>query len=653
MKQSTARTTDKLSSLRREALKATDERAWSSLMADMTDPAIGGLSVEDAKNVGKALRQAYVKEALDGEESDEASEEEEVDIDVEDDDDESEEEFGEGDVTEEMPSDEDNQVEDEVEFSADAEDGDIADDTSFAEVGGLDMGPEAVDTSEFEDEGEFGPEMGMGMEMGGGEEEVLSAQEPMTLILPGGVKLRLEVEDSEEGLLGSDQEEPITMKPESIIEGTVASRHAKRMAMLQRVAEDGQEFPTDIKATNRGHGDDTSHGGKPFKTEDARKTGVDNPGESKPTMTLDNSEGNILRSDPGWSKPVVPTKNPSNLQNQGAKETFTFENEKGGWSTRTVDSTDSPLPAQGLSNADNTWAGEPWDKGFDEFDPPTQLGQYTSETKTTILSSPKLQSLIREASMMRECSGCNNPGMMEIEGVECPTCQTRYALCEDCINDIEDENKPDECPICTAIAQEAGLGQRTATGPNWPAWAGTPQDEKEAVKDDRGDDVNGDGGFRTTKMKGGMPKDKNAEDMDIDADKFEKKSMRSSELEREVSMLKREVGRIKMAAATAATMAEIGDIEVSEIIPQMGYFIESELPTTALKTLRETYAMQAQRRSRRVLSQVEQRMTKTSGDRGVLVSPYPTAMNQNGMAMADLKDALDGIFTRPRFEDEE
>jgi hypothetical protein len=647
MKQNKARMTDSLKALRREALKATDEKTWDTLMADMTNPAIGGLSPEDAKNVGKAIRQAYIREALEEEpEDDEAPEEEAEPVE-----DESEsEDLAESDADDEMLSGDAPNVEDEVEFSADAEDG-AAEDSPFAAGGGLDEGS-AVD-DEFDGDEEFGGGLEEGDEFGlddglGGEEEVLSAEEPMTLSLPGGLKLRIEVEDSEDGLLGSDQEEEFTMpKPESVIEGTVAARHAKRMAALQRQAQ--QQMPEDIHPVNRGHGDDTSHGGKPFKMEDAT-LGVANPGEKKPTMTLENSEGNVLRSDPGWNKPVVPTKNPKNLQNQGNKETFTFDNEKSGWSTRTVDGTDTPLPTEGMNATDDLG----WDKGFEEFDPPTQLPQYAAETRTTILSSPRLQGIIREAGMMRECAGCNNPAGYEIEPVQCPTCMSKYALCEECITDIEKEDTPDECPICTAIAEEAGMGQRTATGPNWSAWAGTPEDEREAVKDDRGDDVNGDGGFRTTKMKGGMPKDKNAEDMDIDAGGFEKKSMRLAELERENGLLKREIGRVKMAAATAATMAEIGDIEVSEIIPQMGYFIDSELPTTALKTLRETFAQQAQRRSRRVLAHTEQRMSKqASRDRGMLMSPYPTTGSSRSMEMADLRDALQGIFTHPRFEDEE
>lgn len=635
--------------LRLAELKATDEHEMQHCLADLTDPQKGGLSREDAVIVAQSLRDRYIREIL-------AEEDEDDDDDA-------------GESKPKATSDEaGNGSVDDVEFTEDVDDqGDVDEGietdealTPAEDMGMGDLEDEVDDSVPFagvpseEEDVEFdeapgdvagfaGDDMGGGpADFGGPAEQELQPGENV-FVLPDGTRLTLEVPEDAQG--GEIMDEEVEEMPNPGVGEALAQRRAQRQTWLRMAQQAATETiePGSQEGSHKNLGEDTSHGGKPFQMEDGT-LGVATPGEDGGTMTLKNSDGNSLKSDPKFTPNAIYTKTPELLQNKGAKDVSTFSDEVGGLFTESIKETPDKLPTEGFGATDSMG----WQMPNGKFDVPTQMPEYTGIRKTTVAAA--LEENIRNSMMTKECAGCNNPECKETNCIGCPDCGSQYYLCTDCETD-------DECPVCATLASE----NLRAAELNWDAYCGTAKDRQEVVGDDRGDDLNGDGGFRAV-TKGGTPKDKNAEDMNVDAGSYEKKLAslvaRVNDLEETNQNLRLAMAKTVKAAETAAFMVSLGELPAEDITGQMNLLIESDMGAAGIESMRRTLAHLAKRRAEQRFAGVQDRMTKEASKRPISSAHLGIGFNPNPSQDASLygpseiRTALSGIFTTAKPKDE-
>ena len=589
------------------ALSATDQEDSEQFMHDMTSSKVGGLSPKHASVVKDVLREDFVRRAQSGD----------LDFlvdlpkdkDVEDDDDEPETEHEE-DVEPEG---------DEVEFDADQ--GDESEESEEkSQPPWLKKGPEEDLDFPSDNEEDFIAEP---MSEENEELDLLPGDEQVMTLQDGSIlTLKLEKPHKDGALEMSHKEEvpgmPIALPEENT---DIETRAAARRTLLRRVQAQTQPESDNIRPgsdpnSHENLGDDTSHGGKPFKMEDAT-FGVANPGEKRSVMTLENSGGNSLKSDPNFAKQTVPYLDSALEQVAASKEQFRFSPQKDGLFTRTVDDTPDPLPTMGNTDL---WWGE---KGFDTFDPPSQMPQYTGVRRTQVL-----------AGMNRECAGCDAPEG-ELEPIACKKCGSSMHLCQACIND-------DYCPSCAAKeSQNASIKE---AGLNLDAYCGTPGDRSEIVEDDRGDDVNGDGGFRV-KTEGQAPKAADAREMAVEDGQFEK----TSGLEKENQRLHIRMAKMAKAVEVAQELVLSGQIEPEEIAAEVGELMEGDSTVASLEHLRRVAVASGKKARANRLASVDGKMNRSAATQiRPTLGVYPNPSSDGPQSgPGELQEALRGAL-RPR-----
>lgn len=223
--------------------------------------------------------------------------------------------------------------------------------------------------------------------------------------------------------------ETVAQRSNEMDKKTLAERKAQREAILAKaMARTAAEENTDDqerKPKDIGLGKDTSFNGKQYQFD---KDAQYDQEEEYPKMTMQNSEGNSLKDNPGYNDIPVPTENPDNL---GLKDSYKATKFEG---SAPVDGFDAGSEATGM-NFDVEFdkldvvpsAGE--GKVTQKFEVPTQLEQ--RKHKTTV------------AERVVECEGCNNPKGKPVHECNCEECGTRVAICEDCETE-------DHCPACAA-----------------------------------------------------------------------------------------------------------------------------------------------------------------------------------------------------------
>ncbi len=475
----------------------------------------------------------------------------------------------------------------------------------------------------------FGEEMGdedLGPVAPGSELDDLSLEEDEPLgELNGGL--------DDELLGGGKKDMPEDMDVEK--ERFLARRKAKRREILQKLANNNNEDPV-----SRGFGEDTAHSGdgrgtastKPFTMEDGLM--VAGPGEDGKTVNLQNDGGNSLKSDPEFDFFDVPTENEEFLLNRNARGTMGFEGQYGDLLKQDIESADQRIPTEG---------GE----DFLEFDVPTQLDKITKQRKGIVaknqgtkktLTAEKLNIFLEQKRedlikkeygkkvfaenykkenilkkiALNECDaieGNNDP----VQAVQCDECNTLVVLS----TKAQDEGY---CPACAAIDEEAKRIAREALAKNKPAKEASMADYgNELCKDERGEDPNGDGGFRTQGKVGKAPKKQNARDMELDKGQFENKEAAIEKLSNALREEKTKMARVAAAYDAASSMADAGLIKAAEIKDQVAKFMQGDMTVHAIKNFEETAVLFAndQQKKRIAEASVSRSMQKTSGSEGL------------------------------------
>lgn len=674
-----------------EELKARDEfeRQWA--LSDLTNPDKVGLSTAHANLVCDKLREAYIKNEIlaqseedleddftedDNEEESIAEDEEEETDDVE---------FSEPDDETEFEDEDETEFEDEDDFEEDDEDTfeekkttikeSPAESLGFGELedelGGYEtkeVGFPSEEEEEDEDEEEIvyptknnspvgkgrglmdgtGPRsqngtcvlyddnddafdedteidtidetfpLGMGIDKS---EDVDVSLEPgmdkVVIELPGGQKLNLELVDD----LANPKEE-IEMG-ENNKEARKASRREIVASIIKKAAEE------DIKPKNRNLGNDTSSQGKPFVKEEASR-GVANPGLKGEKMTLDNSAGNSLLSNPNFTPNTVPTVNPEMIANNpDAFDIDKFTSGNSGLFTQKMEGTLNEIPTMG--DTDDLWGSKNMINGFEL---PSQLDS-TQDRRTNVLASKTV-----------ECQRCHNEDDLPISIVKCDDCGSSFTICSGC---IEDETL--ECPVCASQSEE---NIKVAAGPNWSAYCKTPQDRSEICEDNRGNgDTNNDGAFRVKRTEDDDEGDGNY-DLEVNASK------KTQELTRENQELKLALAKFAKAVETATVMAYGETIDVTEIPSQVSKFMEdSHTSAAGLEYIKQTAASIAKKNSQTKLSSVENKMNKNAGANKIMPSSFNLGFNPNPSqeraynTISDMKEALKSVFTYPKRDEDE
>ena len=646
--------------LRMAELEATDERSHQECMSEMTDPNIIGLSPQDALVVSNAIRSDMLRRIMaedDTEDEENLVPEDETMIE--------ETESPKGSEEEEE------EEEDVVEFEDDEKPEDGPDDVKFGEDFGFpsdeeedipaeseedilpmqpQIGEEISPTDEFDGEfeddfgGEFGDEFGIE-----GDVIPIDPNGSVTLALPDGSTMELSLTQEVVAAIKHQKEveamsrERMTENQQLSMEEFKQRRSAQRQALRQIIA--AQQEPEDIApSSDKPLGDDTSHsgdgkgGGKTFQMQDGTH-GVANVGDTQvhPTMTMSNSEGNSLRNDPGFAANKIYTRLPADLMmNANAKDLARFTSEpSNSIFTRTIDGSDTPDPIPTTGMGTDAMG---WDKGFESFNVPTQLDSTTQRFPIVAqASSREWERRVVNAAMNRECMGCDDP-QGHVEPLQCEDCGSVYALCEACVSD-------EHCPTCASRNAENARYNSREAGLNWPAYCGTPKDRQEVCEDTRGDDPNGDGGFRTQDKMGRAPKGKNARDMNVDAGQFEKEASRKvDELARQNQALHIQMARLVKATEVANEMVANGQMAPDEVSPQIDKWMADGMTIPALENFRVFSQRMGNRDFQTRLSEAgREEMTRTASPQRIRAASLPFNPNPTREAAAlggDLTEAL-------------
>jgi len=649
--------------LRKAEFDATDQRDKEEFVRDFTDPSILGLKASDAAVAADVLRTAMINRmAAEDVDDDEAPgpERSEAPTDktdnvelVEDDDD-----------THPSPDDDAEKPEGLTKIKPDDDADDVPVDGLQDQPFGDDMGVGAPDLGELfqldreqvgfpdEEDGEVEEEGDSDLPpwMSGGEGEGLeegegtsvSLEKPgdeVTVTLPGGGSLELEYKPGKEGpvapgaatteeVLSMAQTQRVAAATQPAAQTDVLTQRAQaRRAMIAQAQQ--QTMPEHFDPdTEKKLGDDTSHGGQTFVMEDGKTAvAVPNAPESRDTSTMQNSEGNSLLSwDSSFAGNEIAMMDQGNQMNVGAKDKFTFQDPRSGVFTQTFNPTPIDIPTMG--GTDDLWGS----KNFGEFDLVTQQPQNTGERITTrrasagnetmsVFATPEWEYRVARACSEKRCmGGCSNPG--SVEPVQCKECGVVYAMCDDCITG-------GKCPTCTTD------GRDVEAQINWDSYCQDAGQRSEVCEDRRGDDVNGDGGFRTQGTQSGTPKAQDARDMKLDAGDYEEKlaafHAENRQLRAQNERLQVEMARLAKAAEVTLQMVDNGQVLASSGIGQIDEFVSSDMDVPALESLRKIAAsLPKQQHETRVASVADaMNMTRTAGvqpiqNAGVFVNPNPT-----------------------------
>jgi len=674
--------------LRLAELEATDERSFRECMDEMTDPGIIGLSPQHAKIVAETIRSDMIRnitagdlihededddddeigdkpefepeEKIEDDVSPEGSEEEEDEVEFDDDADPFEKsdedlKLGEGFG---FPEDEEDEEDEEGGEKGEIPGGMLPIPSAIEEISfPLEGKPEAAEMAPSDEvaeeaaEGEI-PRMGIpGIEDGKmsdvGNVVPIDAEAPVTLELPDGSTMELKL--TKEVLAAiRHQEEVEAMSREKMMPSGQMSmddfrmqRSAQRQAIRQLLAE--QQMPEDIKpSSDKPLGEDTAHsgdgegGGKKFQMEDATH-GVANPGnaEDHETMTMKNSEGNSLLTDPGFAPNNIYTRLPADMMmNANAKDLQRFGPEKDGIFTRTIDGSDTPDPIPTTGMGPDSMG---WDKGFETFKVPTQLD--TTKQRFPIVQQAAVSEWnkrVVSAAMNRECMGCYEP-QGSVDPVECEDCGSVYALCEACVGD-------GHCPTCASRSAANASDNMREAGLNWDAYCGTPKDRAEVCEDDRGEDPNGDGGFHASDKMGRAPKGKNAREMNVDAGQFEKEASRKiDDLARKNQALHIQMARLVKATEVANELVANGQIEAAEVGSQIDRWMADSMTIPALENVRMFAAQLGRKDFQTRLSQAgNEGMERTASPNRIrpALSFNPNPTREAAYGGGDLAEAL-------------
>lgn len=237
-----------------------------------------------------------------------------------------------------------------------------------------------------------------------------SDQDEIILELPDGNKLSLKLlEDlTQKGLPQTPREETIMAARNNSVQDRKAQRRnviANIISEASQQAEIETIKPGSQPGSHKNLGNDTSSQGKPYVMEDATR-GVANPGLKSEKMTLKNSDGNSLLSNPNFTPNSVPTVNPDMIANNpDVYDIQKFDSAGNGLFTQIMNGTENKIPTNG--DKDTMWG----DKGMQQgFELPSQLDS-TQQRRTNIL-----------AGKIVECAGCYNEEHIPLSIVQCDTC---------------------------------------------------------------------------------------------------------------------------------------------------------------------------------------------------------------------------------------
>lgn len=677
--------------LRQAEFDATDQRDKEEFVRDFTDPSILGLKAADAEAAADVLRSAMIKRIA-AEDSDDdapgtddsagtAAETDDVELvdDLDDDtspaDDAEEETEPEG--------------EPEVEVEPDGDADESADGLPEGGIAPIEIGAPGLgdlfqlDREEvgFPDEGVEDEDSDLPPWMQGGEEEEeapegegqsVSLEGPgdeVTVSLPGGGSLELEYQAGTEGpdaTVAATTEEVTQMgqDTQSVAAATkqaaqdagqdvLRQRAEARRAMIaqaqqQQVMPESQEPSTEKKL-----GDDTSHGGEKFVMEDGQSAVATPAGpEDRKTSTMQNSEGNSLLSwDSSFSGNEIPMLDQGNQMNTGAKQNFTFQDPRPG-SVFTQKFNPTPINIPSMGGTDDLWGA----KNLGEFDLVTQKPENTGERIHTrrassedqpmsVFATPEWEYRVARACSEKQCmNGCDSPG--SVEPVMCKECGVVYAMCDSCIED-------GKCPVCSAD------GRTAEAQINWDSYCKDEGQRSEVCEDQRGDDINGDGGFRTQRTQSGTPKAQDARNMKVDDGEYEEKlaaiGAENHTLRAQNERLQVEMARLAKAAEVTLQMIDNGQFPAAEGISKIDEFVSSDMDVTALESLRKIAAsLPRQEHDVRVAS-VAQNMTRQAStmpiqNAGAFVNPNPIVAS---VPQERLSDVLSEVLSSglPKEED--
>jgi len=570
---------------------------------------------------------------------------------------------------------------------------------------------DGVEFGELDDDGESEFDLPEGGPIENEKEFDLSPNEEVVLELPGNgeiiVRYNPEGEGAEEG------EEPGELMPveeeagpvgevefpfgevapmddfggEEMPEEKLAKRYVDQWQKIAEASEEAKGLNNNVKPKDRNLGDDTSRSGdgrgsasvKPFKTQEATDGPVADHGKDGSTMTLQRDGGNTLKSDPGFETLKVPTKI-NNLMQDNLNEAMTFSGDYGDLIKQTIESDNLDIPTEGGAD-------------FGTFELPTQMPETTKQRKTIVAEvlasldneerqilaalltqeaaaqkpeeqpmtdveaaiSQVAQSLIEKGvarelfaqnenpevvmqkKASRECDAYTNEAREPVEAVRCEDCGAKLVLCASAQQD-------EYCPGCAAIVKEA---QRIVE-----AELRTEDWGDEFCADERGEDPNGDGGFRTQDKKGRKPVDKNERDVELRNATFEKESATEADYwKRAFAEERTKAARYAQAVKTAAKMYTSGMIEGSNpdqaIDTQARELMEQGLDVHAMRYLEDQFiTIAAQRNQERARMA---RAGSTQESPGLMTS---IAMRQPTESKSvDIVSELSNVFTRPRPEE--
>lgn len=649
--------------LRQAEFDATDQRDRDEFIRDFTDPSILGLKASDASAAADALRTAMISriaaedvddDGAPGTDSSEAPADQTDDVELVEDDDAT------------SPDDAKEKPEGPPEGLLETEpDGDVDDAADGlqgkpfgeeVEIGAPDLGDlfsldreEVGFPDEDEDEGVGGDEgsdlppwlQGGGEEPPEGEGASVSLEgegDEVTISLPGGGSLELEYKPGKEGPVapGAATTEEVLAMAQDTQRVAAATQPAAQDVLRQRamarramIAQAQTQTPPEHidPDTEKKLGVDTSFGGEKFVMQDGQ-TAVATPNqpEARDTSTMQNSEGNSLLSwDSSFAGNEIAMLDQGNQMNVGAKDKFTFQDPRAGSVfTRTFDATPIDIPTMG--GTDDLWGA----KNLGEFDLVTQQPQNTGERIHTrrasaadeamsVFATPDWEYRVARACSEKQCmGGCSTPG--SVEPVPCKECGVVYAMCDDCITS-------GNCPVCT------GNSRDVEAQINWDSYCQDAGQRGEVCEDRRGDDVNGDGGFRTRGTQSGTPKTQDARDMKVDAGEYEEKLAAIGEANRQLraqnERLQVEMVRLAKAAEVTLEMIDAGQASAAQGMQRIDEFVSSDMDVPALESLRRIAASLPKQQHEVRVASVADAMTRTAGampiqNAGVFVNPNPT-----------------------------
>lgn len=622
------------------------ERQWA--MSDLTSPEKVGLSTEHANLVCDKLREAYIKNVIlaedetdeDDVEFDEDKDEDSVEDDIEfskpEDSDEQE-------ITEEPSGKKSPFIQNELDSdipeikNTPAEElgmGDLEDELGESEDG---LGFPSDENIVKEDEDVLTPSPIGEETLDTIDEDSMSlepGQDEIIIEIPGGQKIKLELlpDNLPDNLPENQPEENIMAATKT---NSVQERKAQRREiianLIQKAAELEQIKPGSQPGSHKNLGDDTSTAfskSKDFVKEEATR-GVANPGLQGEKMTLENSGGNSLLSNPNFSPNKVPTLNTDFIANNpNAYDVNSFNGaQSGSVFTQTMDSTENKIPTMG--DKDALWGNKEMEMGFI---PPSQLDS-TTQRRTNVLASKDI-----------ECASCYNEDDSPLSVVACNDCGQEYILCSHCIDDIEKDE--DECPVCASLKEE----NIKAADINWDAYCKDSKQREEVCEDNRGDgDVNNDGGFRAKRTEDDDMGDGNY-DLEVNA------SIKMKQLEKENQDLQLTLAKFAKAIETATIMAQGETIDISEIPGQVSKFMNDKtINASALEHVKQTVTALARKNSQMKLAGIEKGMKKGASapkvtSAGFGYNPNPSQERQFDH-ITDMKESLKNIFTCPKPND--